>query len=491
MKKRNPAKMIVAVILFLLTLGVAIYCAAYVFFISPNLALRPYGDATAFQLFIHSLTFRFDLLAAPQVYYMYGVCGGLYFGAVLFLIALGFVFGRRSARFFFLPLCGLIGIAAGGYMILAYTVEATILILVFGIASASLGFLCMLLALFFPKGHAKEAAAVAPAASKEPVQEETTEEVESATIVAEPAPEEAKKEVEPAPEPEPEPEVEPAAAPEPEPGNAEEEKPAQDELIEAENNAEPEPIEEVEPVMEEKSKKVTGKYEVFPEAGFYKYRLKANNGEILLVSNPYRTVESANAGIDTLKKNIPFGRHKVVTDKKGFGQFRISTANDARLVAAGEIYPSAAGAEKALNSVLKFFDSEKVVQLDDIPESEHREWPHEASKLEPKNNGKVTIIMTEEGKFQATLFANNGELLFSTSTYSSRAALAKALENMTARLVEGKGITISKDKQDRYQFRLYSDNGMVLLMGETYPTFDAASSAAESARNFIKDAKTN
>ena len=487
MKKRNPAKMIVAVIFFLLTLGVAGYCAAYVFFIAPNLALRPYGDATALQLFIHSLTFRFDLLVAPQVYYMYGVCGGLYFGAVLFLIALGFVFGRRSARFFFLPLGGLIGIAAGGYMILAYTVEATILILAFGIASASLGFLCMLLALFFPKGPAKEAAAVAPSATKEPVQEETTEEVEPTIIVVEPAPEETKKEVEPAPEPK----VEPAAAPEPEPENAEEEKPAQDEPIEAENNAEPEPIEEVVPVTEEKSKKVTGKYEVFPEAGFYKYRLKANNGEILLVSNPYRTVESANAGIDTLKKNIPFGRHKVVTDKKGFGQFRISTANDARLVAAGEIYPTAAGAEKALNSVLKFFDSEKVVQLDDIPESEHREWPLEVSKLEPKNNGKVTIIMTEEGKFQATLFANNGELLFSTSTYSSRAALTKALENMTARLVEGKGITISKDKQDRYQFRLYSDNGMVLLMGETYPTFDAASSAAESARNFIKDAKAN
>ncbi|MBQ7244521.1 MAG: YegP family protein, partial [Bacilli bacterium] len=65
----------------------------------------------------------------------------------------------------------------------------------------------------------------------------------------------------------------------------------------------------------------------------------------------------------------------------------------------------------------------------------------------------------------------------------------KAIDNIREKLLDGSNITIAKDKQDRYQFRLYSDNGILLLMGETYPKRDSAESAARSARNFIKDAK--
>jgi len=235
--------------------------------------------------------------------------------------------------------------------------------------------------------------------------------------------------------------------------------------------------------------KAVGKYEVFPEAGFYKYRLKANNGEILIVSNPYKTKDSAIAGIETLKKNIPMGNSKIIIDKNGYGQFRIFTGNDSRLVAAGEIYPNAVGAESALASVMNFYDNDRVVVLDEIPESEHREWSLFADTLTPIPNGKIVIEPGEDGKFQARLFANNGAVLFVTATYSSKTAVKKALDNMREKLIDGSNITVAKDKQDRYQFRLYSDNGMLLLMGETYPKRATAESAARSSRNFIKDAR--
>jgi|GEM_PF-765862 len=375
---------------------------------------------------------------------------------------------------------------------------------------------------------------------KEPEPEpepESEEEPEPAPVVAEepekepePEPEpEEEKEPEPAPEPEPEkePEPEPEEEPEPEPEPApvkrtaaKKDKPVEEEPAPApveeepvkEEKAEEKPVEEpvkktepkakkaaepkvapapvVAPVAEpvEKSKAM-GKYEVFPEAGFYKYRLKANNGEILIVSNPYRTKESALAGIDTLKKNVPLGNSKVIADKNNFGQFRIFTANDSRLVVAGEIYPNVAGAERALNSVMKFYDNDRINVLDEIPESEHREWHLDVEKRRKLTSGKLTIVTNEEGKFQASLNANNGELLFLTATYSTKGALKKALDNFKEKLIAGDSITIAKDKQDRYQFRLYSDNGMLLLMGETYPSFESAAAAANSARNFIEGAK--
>jgi len=159
------------------------------------------------------------------------------------------------------------------------------------------------------------------------------------------------------------------------------------------------------------------------------------------------------------------------------------------LVVAGEIYPTAAGAEKALASVLKFYDTDRINVLEDIPESEHREWHLDLDAASPLQNGKMTISTNEEGKFQGSLTANNGELLFITSTYSGKPALKKALGNLQEKLLSGENITVSKDKQNRYQFRLYSDNGMLLLMGETYPSYESAAKAANSARNFIADAK--
>ena len=243
------------------------------------------------------------------------------------------------------------------------------------------------------------------------------------------------------------------------------------------------------PAKPEPKQKAAGKYEVYPEANFFKYRLKANNGEILIVSNPYKTKESAIAGIDTLKKNIPMGNAKVVTDKNGFSQFRIFTGNDSRLVAAGEIYPNVAGAQSALNSVMSFYESERVELLDDIPEKEHREWAVFADTLTPLPNGKISIETSEDGKFQGRLKANNGTTLFITATYSSKAAVKKGIDNIREKLLTGSNLTIAKDKQDRYQFRLYSDNGMLLLMGETYKSRDRAESAALSSRNFIGDAQ--
>ncbi len=50
---------------------------------------------------------------------------------------------------------------------------------------------------------------------------------------------------------------------------------------------------------------------------------------------------------------------------------------------------------------------------------------------------------------------------------------------------EAGNVTVSCDKQGRYQFKVHSDNGMVLVMGETYPAKENAVNAASSMRNFL------
>lgn len=266
------------------------------------------------------------------------------------------------------------------------------------------------------------------------------------------------------------------------PDEDEEEKPI--EKKKAEKKAEI--AEETEEKQPSSSSSSNGKYEVFPEAGFYKYRLKANNGTILLVSNSYTSQAGAIAGIETLKKNVKVGTHKVITDKNNRGQFRIYTANDSRLVVSGEVYQNAQGAENALNSVLRFFDNDNIVKLDSIPEKEHREWRLE-NLPEPTQslNGRIELSLDEDDKWVAKLYASNGELLFMSTTYSSKTALLNGLKKVSENAFGG-NISVIKDKSKKYQFKVFSPNGMVLVLGEMYSSFDGARNAAISMRNFLK-----
>lgn len=238
----------------------------------------------------------------------------------------------------------------------------------------------------------------------------------------------------------------------------------------------------------ETNSRITGKYEVYPEAGFFKYRLKANNGEILIVSNGYKTRDGAKKGIETLQKNIANGVTKITTDKKGYAQFRIFTGNDSRLIVSGEIYPNAVGAQNALNSVQKFYRTDKVIDLDEIPETEIREWRVTLPDVEVSEKGKFEVFVDPEtSKFRGRLLANNGQVLFVTSTYASKNGVISAFEKIQKKLATN-DLTVTCDKQGRYQFMIYADNGSVMVMGETYPSRERAISAATSAKRFAAKA---
>lgn len=236
--------------------------------------------------------------------------------------------------------------------------------------------------------------------------------------------------------------------------------------------------------------KVPGKFEVYPEDDQFKYRLKANNGEILVVSYGYTTRDGAHSGIETLKKNLEGGVVSYITDKNNRSQWRLSTSNDSRIIALGETYPTLSGAQSAFASTQKFGKTENIVDLDEIPASERREWEFTCEMMGEKENGTIEIY-DDGGKFRARLKANNQEILFVTSqSYATKASLRASLDNIKSKL-NANSFHLSKDKQGRYQFIMESGSGFVYLVGESYGTASAAKSAAASVLSFINKATIN
>ena len=229
-----------------------------------------------------------------------------------------------------------------------------------------------------------------------------------------------------------------------------------------------------------------GKFEVYPEGDEFKYRLKANNGEILVVSFGYANRFGAHNGIETLRKYIEAGVVTIITDKNGYSQWRLSTTNDARLVALGELYQSVDSAERSFESVKRFANTEAIIDLEEIPNEERREWRIGFPRQENKENGKIEIF-NEEGseKIKARLLASNGEIMMITANnYASKSSCYDAIVNIKEKMKE-RSFGILKDSAERFRFFLEGGSGTLLALGETYASKDSARNAAESALSFI------
>ena len=97
---------------------------------------------------------------------------------------------------------------------------------------------------------------------------------------------------------------------------------------------------------------MAGKFELYKDASDeYRFRLKAGNGEIILVSEGYKNKAGAENGIDSVKTNAPVDaryERKMSTNDKYF--FNLRAAND-QVIGTSEMYETAAGRDNGIESV--------------------------------------------------------------------------------------------------------------------------------------------
>jgi len=99
---------------------------------------------------------------------------------------------------------------------------------------------------------------------------------------------------------------------------------------------------------------MAGKFELYKDkAGEYRFRLKASNGQIVLVSEAYKAKGSAEKGIESVRKNAPTDeRFERKETKGGKHMFNLKSTNG-QVVGTSEQYESAQSREAGIESVKK------------------------------------------------------------------------------------------------------------------------------------------
>ena len=228
-------------------------------------------------------------------------------------------------------------------------------------------------------------------------------------------------------------------------------------------------------------KVVLGKFEVFPVGEIFLYRLKASNGEILVVSEMYKTLKGALSAIETVKRNIEVGTVSIYEDKHGLFQFKLFATNK-RLLANSAYYSTYQSCENASESFKKFGLISPISILEKDPEDFMEEI--KLMSLTAKKNGKLEIVEIDD-EYEFNFKACNGVLLCKSSTYKTKNSLTNAIAALKEACTNGKFYVV-KDKNETYQFKLYSASLRCVVVGEAYKTKNQAISAANSVSSFAE-----
>ncbi|MGR3761751.1 YegP family protein [Roseobacteraceae bacterium NS-SX3] len=99
---------------------------------------------------------------------------------------------------------------------------------------------------------------------------------------------------------------------------------------------------------------MAGKFELYQDkAGEYRFRLKAGNGEIILVSEGYKQKASASNGIASVRTNAPLDeRYERKETSSGKPMFNLKASNG-QVIGTSESYSSASARDNGIESVKK------------------------------------------------------------------------------------------------------------------------------------------
>lgn len=100
------------------------------------------------------------------------------------------------------------------------------------------------------------------------------------------------------------------------------------------------------------------------KAGEFRFRLKANNGQIILASEGYKQKASCTNGIESIKKNaVSEDNFELKQSKNGKWMFNLKASNG-QVIGTSQMYESESGAKNGIQSVINHAPSAGVKEVE-------------------------------------------------------------------------------------------------------------------------------
>lgn len=232
-------------------------------------------------------------------------------------------------------------------------------------------------------------------------------------------------------------------------------------------------------------RRASGKWVIEQKAaGEFLSKLCASNGEVMLTSEVYSTENGARSGIATIVKATAAGEFVIYRDKKDNYYYKLKSANN-RLLCVGEIYKAKDQCERAVESVKRIAADAPISSgiVEGAQYVEYKPAPIDETELAKSARGKWRVEATDDGRYSAKLYANNGQLMLATEDVSTQKRATEAIETVRRNAAAGNFI-IDRDKFGRYYYKLRNAQRSVICIGEAYEKLDSCVSAIESVRRF-------
>ncbi len=111
---------------------------------------------------------------------------------------------------------------------------------------------------------------------------------------------------------------------------------------------------------------MAGKFEIKKgSSGKYRFNLKAGNGQIILLSETYETKQSAENGVQSVRKNAPDDNRYERKTAKNDEAFFVLKAGNGETLGRSETYSSVSAMENGIESVKKNALDAEMVNLPD------------------------------------------------------------------------------------------------------------------------------
>ncbi len=265
---------------------------------------------------------------------------------------------------------------------------------------------------------------------------------------------------------------------------------------------EKEAVVEEKPVVEEKTArpltKAKGKFEVCNSSlGGFKYRLKANNGQLLYESNEYKSIDSCATAIEKFVNSVLADNFYVRADKFGNFRFILKSATSNTQIFIGESFADKYACQSNIESVKRFATVESLSNVVDMTESNFEVsaiyYPIPDALVSDVENkigaiGKWLVEKVSEdadSPYTYLLYANNGQLLFESRDYKTEKSCRDGLKTFVNTVKNG-AFVVDPDKAGRYAFVLRSrkNGAQMTYNGPSYDTKSACLGNIESVYKF-------